>query len=624
MASTNKIKETQINNHIAHIHALDANIYALQSLFYSITASTADSLERDKIKSKISKHINSISTNLSELGYTPCIESLSEKNELFDKLPKLIKELQIQIKNILKQTELRDEYLNSGNKNLPHLALEIRSINSNIPKLFDKMHNLTESLIKETLQRRIEIQNENRRLQEKNSYFELFALIVFGGAFVGLLILSFKQLIRLYRQLETQLKIDPLTHLPNRFALTAQIHRQKNILISIVNINGFRTINELYGSDAGNEVLVRLSQLLNGFAKQNNFELFRIAGDEFAFLASKDSLHVNEFSTLMQTLCQTINAHTFIIKSTDEHIKVSVSCGASQDVSNPLEKADIALQKAKDSNECVIIYDKSLDKEDTLKANRLWIDRIQAGIENDNFIPHFQPVVNNQGVVSYYESLMRLAIKNDNGEIDYHAPVHFLSLAHKIKCYPTLSRTTLLKAFNLAINQKIPISVNLCYKDILNPSLKQTLYEAISKAQIGSMLTFEIIETEDIKNYNSISAFMKDFRSLGVKLALDDFGSGFSNFSYIPHLKPDFIKIDGSLIKELDTNPYACAMVKSICTLCKELEIYSVAEFVHCEAVFEKAKELGVDFFQGYYFSPPISKPKPKDFCFMPKASSSD
>lgn len=538
---------------------------------------------------------------------------------MVSKLPIHIKEYQKVTQTLFELANLRDLYLGEGGQRLTTVAYEIRTINANAPKLFNKMHTLVHALIEDTVLKRTSLQEENKKLQKYHASFEWLALFGFGGIFITLLVLSFRQLIRLYRQLETQLKIDPLTHLPNRFAFIAQSRICNVPLSSILNINSFRTINELYGVDTGNEVLIRLSQFLGGYAKEHKLELFRISGDEFAFLCCKNSLHVKDFATLMENVCQKIRSHSFFIKSIDGQIKLSVSCGISANAQNPLGKADMALQRAKSSHECVAIYNESLDSQELLKTHRYWIEKIEYAIENDKFLPLYQPIVNSQGIAMHYEALMRLTTLSEEGTTIYHPPVYFLSLAHKTKCYPALSKMTLLKAFALASTEQIPVSVNLCYQDILNLVLKDTLSLAITKMQIGTLITFEITETEDIKNYYAIIDFMKDFRSLGVRLAIDDFGAGFSNFSYIPKLKPDIIKIDGSLVKELDSSPYAVAMVHSICTLCKELGISTVAEFIHSKAVFLKAKELGVDYFQGYYFSPPILKPKTREFSFLPK-----
>ena len=617
----NRFQEAQINSYIPIIRTIDGDVYALQSLLYSITAATTNDIEREDIINRTNEHLSSIAKNLSQLGETPCLEAVSSKDNLLSNLPLHLNVIKKDIITLLELANLRDAYMQENNPNLPSIAHQIRATNASVPKVFEKMHLLTNKLIEDTIKRRTQIQNDNAKIQKEHGVFEWIALLGFSGVFIALLVLSFRQLIRLYRQLETQLKIDPLTHLPNRFALIAESRKCSTPLTSILNVNSFRTINELYGVDAGNEVLIRLAQFLEGYSKSHKLELFRISGDEFAFLQCKNGLHVEDFAILMQKLCEKIRAHTFYINSIENQVKISVSCGISEDALNPLGKADMALHRAKQGNECVAIYDKSLDSQELLKSHNYWIEKIQSGIEQDNFMPLYQPIVDAQGVAVHYESLMRLVTISDEGTPTYHPPIHFLSLAHKTKSYPAISKMTLLKAFKFVNTHRIPISVNLCYQDTINQSLKESLYSIISEYQIGPLITFEIVETEDIKNYSAISDFVKEFRTLGVRLALDDFGAGFSNFSYIPNLKPNIIKIDGSLIKELDHSHYAVAMVNSICTLCKELDIDTVAEFVHSEAVFKKALELGVDYFQGYYFSPPILKPKPKEFSFLPTDS---
>jgi len=113
-----------------------------------------------------------------------------------------------------------------------------------------------------------------------------------------------------------------------------------------------------------------------------------------------------------------------------------------------------------------------------------------------------------------------------------------------------------------------------------------------------------------VEDYALIKEFVKEFRSFGVRIAVDDFGSGFSNYAHILEIAPDILKIDGSLIKNIDKNKNSYILVKSIMTLAKSLEVKTIAEFIHSKEVFEITRDLGVDYFQGFYFSPPLPAEK--------------
>ena len=137
-------------------------------------------------------------------------------------------------------------------------------------------------------------------------------------------------------------------------------------------------------------------------------------------------------------------------------------------------------------------------------------------------------------------------------------------------------------------------------------SMKELLEYLIVTYNAEGRVTFEILENEGIQDYQVIEEFINYFRKYGVKIAIDDFGSGYSNFKIIMSINPDYIKFDGSLIKNIDTDSYSYLIVKNLVKFAKELNIKTIAEFVHSKEVFDTCNYLGVDYFQGFY----ISKPK--------------
>ena len=125
------------------------------------------------------------------------------------------------------------------------------------------------------------------------------------------------------------------------------------------------------------------------------------------------------------------------------------------------------------------------------------------------------------------------------------------------------------------------------------------------KFEDRNRLVFEILESENLSDYDFLEEFVLKYKKLGVKIAIDDFGSGYSNFIRIIRLKPDYLKIDGSLIKNIDKDNNSYEIVKSIIAFSKTLNIRTIAEYVHSEEIFNLLLELGVDEFQGYYFGKP-------------------
>ena len=150
-------------------------------------------------------------------------------------------------------------------------------------------------------------------------------------------------------------------------------------------------------------------------------------------------------------------------------------------------------------------------------------------------------------------------------------------------------------------------SINLSFFDIKTESMKEFLEELIVLFNSKGKVTFEILESEGKEDYNIVKEFLDYFRKkYDVKIAIDDFGSGYSNFKRIMDLKPDFIKIDGSLIKDIAIDSNSYLLVKTIVSYAKELKIKVIAEYVHNKETFDTCKYLNIDLFQGYYLSPPM------------------
>ena len=151
------------------------------------------------------------------------------------------------------------------------------------------------------------------------------------------------------------------------------------------------------------------------------------------------------------------------------------------------------------------------------------------------------------------------------------------------------------------------ITMNLSFKDILNYEFIDYLNNALEKLKFEdrNRLVFEILESENLSDYDFLEEFVLKYKKLGIKIAIDDFGSGYSNFIRIIRLKPDYLKIDGSLIKNIDKDNNSYEIVKSIIAFSKTLNIRTIAEYVHSEEIFNLLLELDVDEFQGYYFGKP-------------------
>jgi len=199
-----------------------------------------------------------------------------------------------------------------------------------------------------------------------------------------------------------------------------------------------------------------------------------------------------------------------------------------------------------------------------------------------------------------YEALVRL-----EDEEKLISPYFFLEISKKTKYYTSITKTMIKKTFEMFKDKNIEFSINLTIQDILNKQIKEFIVEMIQSYNIGDCVIFEIVESESIQNFQDVIGFINEVRRFGCKIAIDDFGTGYSNFEYLLKIKADYIKIDGSLIKNIDNDLDVQIVVSTIVDFAKKMGTKTVAEFVENKAIYEKIVELGVDYSQGYYFSAP-------------------
>ncbi len=175
----------------------------------------------------------------------------------------------------------------------------------------------------------------------------------------------------------------------------------------------------------------------------------------------------------------------------------------------------------------------------------------------------------------------------------------FLEISKKVKRYVDIEKLLIDESFRaIADNDKV-ISINLLARDMSDGNVSNYVIDKLNKYKVSKRVVFEVLEDESIENIDRVNAFLNRVQRMGSKIAIDDFGTGYSNFSYITKLRPDYIKIDGSLIKNIDTDQNSVAIVSSIITFAKKLNIKTIAEFVHSKEILDICKQMGIDEFQG-------------------------
>lgn len=411
-----------------------------------------------------------------------------------------------------------------------------------------------------------------------------------------------KQVKERTKQLEHQLSFDTLTGLYNRHVLSQDLKHDKFTMLALVDIDRLQFINYLYGPEIGNQVIIKVANILTKYAQETGCKLYRTSGDEFA-LVHNTMRYEDSFSFISTLSSITTNMHLFMDEIGQE-VNVDTTIGLALGDKNILTHADIALKHAKNNHHQYVIYNNALNSLQKMKEIVEWKNKVETAITTNNIIPVFQPIVDKNGTMLKYETLMRMRVVEDGVE-KLISPYFFLDTAIKTKLYPQLSHTIISAALESLKTSDHTLSINLTYNDFTNADIVDLLTTQLSQHNIGNRLIFEIVESENIGDYELLKTFIDKFRNYGVRIAIDDFGAGFSSFQQIVQTSPDYIKIDGSLIKDIDTDLSSLTIVKAIIQFSQELGIKVIAEFVHSEHILNILQSLGIKEFQGFYFYEP-------------------
>jgi diguanylate cyclase (GGDEF)-like protein len=371
-------------------------------------------------------------------------------------------------------------------------------------------------------------------------------------------------------------------------------------ILLLVNIDEFQQINDFYGHIAGDHVLNTLAQTLTFLSSsKKDMTVYKLSADEFALLTTTP-MGYNSLELFLSRLSNHIESTPIYYEEATLNIRITL--GATMNIKDGMEKADIALKTARVRHKPFMIYDENLNIEHQYHQNMQWVQRLTAAIAEDRIVPYFQPVFDNQtGAVRSYECLVRL-IESDGNVL---TPFHFLEISKKARLYTRLTSIMIEKSCLHFKNKSDHFSVNLSVDDILDSHTVSFIKEQIMVHGVADRIIFEILESVGIENYPEIFNFIEEMKALGCQFAIDDFGSGYSNFEHLLKLRIDYIKIDGSLIRNLHTDPNATPVIQAIVHFAHKRKLICIAEFVHNAEVYEIVKGLGIERSQGFYLGEP-------------------
>ncbi|DAB37879.1 MAG TPA: hypothetical protein CFH83_08815 [Sulfuricurvum kujiense] len=411
----------------------------------------------------------------------------------------------------------------------------------------------------------------------------------------------------LNQKLEHQLHTDHLTELPNRNALIRDIHTSRFYALILLNIDNFKEINDFYGHAIGDETILALTKSIQDAISDLPMHLYKMPSDEYAIALSKP-MSSSELEAARLSIIDHLQAQYYDLHGASIYVTLTMGMDVSrnrrQNSIDLLANADMALKTAKKRRLSYQLYDETMQIRQEYQQNILWSKKLKEAIEDNQFCLYYQPVFDAvSGDIVEYEALIRMI--DNNGEIV--SPGFFLPAARQSRLYPLLSRFVIGEVFNMLETSPHSYSMNLSVDDIFDKPTKEFLIQKLRDSAHADRIIIELLESEGIENYPEVSAFIAEVKTFGCRIAIDDFGTGYSNFAHIIKLDVDFLKIDGSLIRNIDTDTNAQTILTAITEFSKHLGLKTVAEFVHSEAVYTKCKEMGVDYLQGYY----LGEPKP-------------
>ncbi|WOE70770.1 EAL domain-containing protein [Hydrogenimonas thermophila] len=410
-----------------------------------------------------------------------------------------------------------------------------------------------------------------------------------------------------YEKLLDSFSIDSLTGLHNLSRLKKDLENTPPASMLLINVDRFKELNDYYGFEIGDIVLKSIANTLKKIMS-DEMHLYRIGGSEFA-LVKFSEFTIEEITKILDKLH---NMHLDV--DAMEELRVKFTAGVVQNRKNRLiEKASIALNAAKKWEKPFEFYNNAKELEVDYKRHIMWMKEVESAIEDDRLIVHFQPIVKaDTKKTTKYEALIRLIDKD--GKI--HMPGEFLDVVQNSRLYSKITNIVIQKSFKTFESAKCSFSINLSMNDIKDPVCQNSIYEALSNYPNPERVVFEILETEELCDFETVNDFISKIHSYGAKIAIDDFGSGYSNFHYLLKMKVDFYKIDGSLIRYITEDSDSKLLVESIVHFAKKLGVETVAEYVENEDIANECKKVGIEYLQGYYFGKPEEIEKICRECF--------
>jgi EAL domain-containing protein (putative c-di-GMP-specific phosphodiesterase class I) len=379
------------------------------------------------------------------------------------------------------------------------------------------------------------------------------------------------------------------------------LEAKESTMLALIKIEEFKYLNSSLTSKISKKLQKRFAKkLFSLLSSRCPFpKIYLLERGEFALAKPLLASHVPQsVQKEIQDFQKRVNAAKIKIGLVDYTLSIVISFSYGKDT---LENAKVGLKNLLNNKRSFIVANKLLEKEKACAIKKLkTFKMLRTAINNYNIVSFFQPIVKNKTKkIEKYESLVRLIDEENN----ILSPYFFLETAKEGKYYNEITSIVLRNSFRALFDTNAEISINLSSLDIVEKRTREEFFLLLERYRTEvHRITVELLEDESVDDIECVKEFLSYIKAKGVKIAIDDFGKGFSNFSRILDYEPDFIKIDGTLVRDIADNTLSRNMVETIVFFCKKQGIQTIAEYVENEKIYDILCEIGVDFSQGYYF----------------------
>jgi diguanylate cyclase (GGDEF)-like protein len=410
---------------------------------------------------------------------------------------------------------------------------------------------------------------------------------------------------------------DALTDLPNRHSLQRRIEsamQEGGIgALLFLDIDHFKYVNDNFGHRTGDQLIIGMGSVLRDMMRTRNGEIYRLGGDEFA-VHLPEGLRKEAIDTA-ETALEAIRQFRFQAHEQKVIANLSASIGIAlypfhgSDLPGLLSNVDIAMYQAKDlGRNRYTLYDQGSDSLRSTNKRIHWAKKLRDALDEDRLILFSQPVVRLEDQKPVHQEIL-VRILDHNGK--YILPENFIEFSESMGMVQEIDMRVIEKLLqfiqeNGQMGKKLRYFVNLSRVSISDQNWIQRFIKLLHTSRVDpGQLVFEITETAAMSEIDVTLTFIRKLKSMGCRFALDDFGAGFSSFYYLKRFEVDYLKIDGSFIRDLATDEGSRIFVKALNDVARGLNKQVVAEWVETPEVMKLLLGMGVQFGQGYLFQKP-------------------